>query len=31
MGHGETIGIAVFPKLAQAQTDCGVPSTGEDH
>ena len=26
-----SIGIAVLPKLAQAQTDCGMPSTGEDH
>jgi hypothetical protein len=26
-----SIGIAVLPKLAQAQTDCGMPSVGEDH
>ena len=26
-----SIGIAVLPKLAQAQTDCGMPSIGEDH
>jgi CubicO group peptidase (beta-lactamase class C family) len=26
-----SIGIAVLPRLAQAQTDCGMPSAGEDH
>jgi CubicO group peptidase (beta-lactamase class C family) len=26
-----SIGIAVLPKLAQAQTDCGTPSAGQDH
>jgi len=26
-----SIGIAVFPKPTLAQTDCGMPSTGEDH
>jgi CubicO group peptidase (beta-lactamase class C family) len=25
------IAIAVLPKIAQAQTDCGVPGAGEDH
>ena len=26
-----SIGIAVLPKLALAQTDCGMPRPGEDH
>ena len=26
-----SIGIAVLPQFAQAQTDCGMPSAGEDH
>jgi CubicO group peptidase (beta-lactamase class C family) len=25
------IGMAALPKLAQAQTDCSIPSAGEDH